>query len=47
MKKLLEHVMKNQLQNQIKQNLEQKKLREKEIKYMSNGKVMKIHLVVG
>ena len=47
-KKLLEHFMKKNCKGLIKKNLEKKKwLGEKVINYMSNGKVMIIHLIVG
>ena len=40
--------MKKNCQRQIKNNLEQKKsLKEKETRYMSNGKDMVIHLING
>ena len=40
--------MKKNCKKLIKKNLEQKKyLKEKVINYMSNGKDMKIHLIVG
>ena len=46
-KKLLECLTKKNCKRQIKQNLELKKyLKEKVINYMSNGKVMIIHLIV-
>ena len=48
MKKLLEHFMKKNYKGLINKNLEQKKLLgEKLINYMSNGKVMIIHLIAG
>ena len=47
-KKLLEHFMKKNYKRLIKKNSEYKKyLREKVINYMSNGKVMIIHLMAG
>ena len=47
-KKLLEVFMKKNCKKLVKKNLEQKKyLKEKVINYMSNGKGMIIHLIVG
>ena len=46
--KLLEHFKKKNCKKLINKNLEQKKyLKEKVINYMSNGKVIIIHLIVG
>ena len=48
MKKLLEHFMKKNYRRLINKNLEWKKyLGEKVINYMSNRKVMTVHLIVG
>ena len=47
-KKLLEHFTKKNCKRLIKKNLELKKyLGKKVINYMSNGKVMIIHLIAG
>ena len=47
-KKLLEVFMKKYCKKIVKKNLEQKKcLKEKVINYMSNGKDMIFHLIVG
>ena len=47
-KKLLEYLRIKIAKKQVKKNLDQKDyLREKIINYMSNGKVMTIHLIVG
>ena len=47
-KKLLEHFMKENCKRLIKKNSEQKMyLRKKVVSYMSDGKVMIIHLIVG
>ena len=47
-KKLLEHFMKKKTKRLIKKNLGYKKYsRKKEINYISNGKVMIIHLIAG
>ena len=47
-KKLLEHFMKKNCRKLINKNLGSKKsLKEKVINYMSNGKVMILHLIVG
>ena len=46
--KLLEYFMKKNCKRLIKKNFELKKnLKEKVISYMSNGKVIIIHLIVG
>ena len=48
LKKLLEVFMKKNSKKLVKKNLEQKKyLKEKVIIYMSNGKGIIIHLIVG
>ena len=48
MKKLLEHYMKKNYKRLTKKNLGLKKrLKEKVIDYMSNGKVIMIHLIAG
>ena len=48
MKKLLEHFMKKNCKRLVKKNLELKKqLKEKVINFMSNRKVMIIHLLAG
>ena len=47
-KKLLEYFMKKNCKRLIKKNLGLKRwLKEKEINYMSNGKVMIVHLIAG
>ena len=47
-KKSLEYFMKKTYKKQINKDLGQKQsLKEKEIKYMSNGKDMIIHLIAG
>ena len=47
-KKLLAHFMKKNYKLQINKNIELKKyLKEKVINYMLNGKVIKIHSIVG
>ena len=47
-KKSLEHFMKKNYRRLIKKNLELKNyLKEKLISFMSNGKVIIIHLIVG
>ena len=47
-KKLLEHFMKKNCKRLISKNLKRKKsLKEKVINYMSNGKVMIVHLIAG
>ena len=47
-KKLLEHFMKKNCNRLIKKNSELKKyLKEKAVSYMSDGKVIIIHLIVG
>ena len=47
-KKLLEHFMKKYCKRRVKKNLELKKYsKEKVMKYMSNGKVMIVHLIAG
>ena len=47
-KKSLEYFMKKNYKKQINKDLGQKQsLKEKEIKYMSNGKDMIIHLIAG
>ena len=47
-KELLEHFMKKNCKRLIKKNSESKKyLKEKVISYMSNGKVIIIHVIVG
>ena len=48
LKKLLDYFMKKNYKRLISKNLEQKKLlKEKKINYMSNAKVMIVHLVAG
>ena len=47
-KKLLEYFMKKNCKRLIKKNLEEKKLlKERAINYVSNGKVIIIHLISG
>ena len=47
-KKLLKHFMKKNCKSLVKKNLElEKYLEKKVINYMSNGKVMIIHLIAG
>ena len=47
-KKLLEHFMKRNCKKQVNRNIRLKKsIKQKETKYMSNGKDMIIHLISG
>ena len=47
-KKLLEHFMKKNCKKQVNMNIGLKKsIKQKETKYMSNGKDMIIHLISG
>ena len=47
MKKMIDWFMKNNYRNQITQNLELKKSKEKTIEYLSNLKVIITHLIAG